>query len=192
MKNLLTVFLLLLSACSVRQPELTFLESGSIIISKRITPDLIKTQDAPPNTIFGFTPPFAVFTPQESETWVELNKEKHTLSVYRGRNLIKEMDIEGELSVSDGTYPVQVKRKRLTWNAPDDYFTKRNMPVPPQNDKSRFLRGAYGAYAIRLNEKDYIHSAPMLTSEIGGVRLKRADFASIYYMIPVGANVVVK
>ncbi len=178
-----------------------FLTSGSIILSHQI--DSVEKRDqiasaeiTPEGTLhaplIGYIPPLVGFLPAENEAWLEIDTQSKSLIVYRGKELVKSVPVEGVIGLKAGVYALQHKQKKAAWYAPDAYFTKRGLPVPGSQDRSRFRKGALGQYVLYPTTKFAIHSAPVWSDEVGGLRIAKADMSSIYFMLPIGATVVVK
>jgi hypothetical protein len=75
------------------------------------------------------------------------------------------------------------------WYAPDEYFTRRKLVVPPPHSRDRYLRGAYGTKAILLESGLVIHNAPLVCDETTGVSLDSADFESFASTVAPGDTV---
>ena len=204
-----------LSACSVKKteysPELAnmiqasnFRSSGTIILSQRppAKPDIaaavrafgteIALESESFSPLLGYFPPAATYLPADNETWLEVDREKKTISVYRGKNLIKKMQGEGNVAMNSGDYFLVNKQKKPNWYAPDQYFTKRELQVPESNDPVRYRKGALGKYALFPAPTFPIHCSQVWSEEVGGLRVSATDLQSVYYMLPVGAPVVIR
>lgn len=142
--------------------------------------------------IAGFFPPIASFNPADNELWVELDTTSKELKVFKGKEQIKSIKGEGDVDLAPGQYPLQHKQKDPLWYAPDEYFEKRHLKVPPRGDNFRYRRGALGTYALYPTTTFPIHSGPLWSEEIGGFKIPEADLASIFLMINPGTPVVVK
>jgi hypothetical protein len=99
---------------------------------------------------------------------------------------------EGIDSLKPGQYQVLHKQRNALWYAPDQYFTERGLKVPPQGDKSRYLRGALGDFVVFINKDTPIYSGPIWTEEIGGVRLSDDEMSRLYYRMEVGVPIEVR
>lgn len=99
---------------------------------------------------------------------------------------------EGIENLSPGNYNLLHKQRNALWYAPAGYFQKRNQQVPPDGDRSRFRRGALGAFALFLNKETPIHSGPVWSDEIGGIRLSENDISRLYYAVELGAPIEVQ
>lgn len=142
--------------------------------------------------LIGYFPPLMSFVPAENEIWLEVDRATAKLSLYKGREIVKQIQGEGVVSMNSGEYFLQHKQKAPLWYAPNEYFTKRQLAVPPSENRLRYRRGALGDLALYPTTTFPIHSAPLWSDEVGGLRISEADLASIYFMLPVGAPVVVK
>lgn len=151
--------------------------------------ELTNSEMAP---LLGYLPPIASYLPTENEVWVQIDRQTMRIAIYRGNTLVKEFGAEGSVSLNPGDYFVQLKQKDPVWYAPDAYFSARELVVPTADDRVRYRRGALGKFAIYPTDNFAIHSAPVFSPEVGGIRVSSADLASIYYLIPLGAPVVVK
>ncbi|MCC6219701.1 MAG: L,D-transpeptidase [Deltaproteobacteria bacterium] len=185
--------------------------SGTLIISKRV-PIKISSDNAKigqVNSAFASTaptpssslsygafvsyiPPVAAFLPADNEVWIEISAEAKTLTLYRGSEIVKRIAGDGQIDLEPGVYALQHKQRNPLWYAPDSYFLKRRQSVPAAEDHTRYRKGALGEHVIYASTTFAIHSASLWDSDVGGMRIKRNDLSSIYYMIPIGATIVVK
>ena len=179
----------------------TFSPSGTLILSSRVpdegvsaAEDTVEIGSAPSGMapIIGYIPPALGFVPADNETWLQIKKSSKTLIVYKGSAKVKELKGEGTVAIATGEYALQHKQKRPLWYASDDYFRKRKLNVPPKNDKLRYRRGALGLYAIYPTPTFPIHSGPVWSEDVGGLKVSKADLSAIYYMLPVGSTVKVE
>lgn len=193
--------------------EQKFLDSGTIILSHQVPSksavasnkpapiaeevqtagadkkEIKKKQLAP---LVGYFPPAPTYLPADNETWLEINQKTKVLTLYKGKGVVKEMHSEGNVSIATGDYYLQHKQKQPLWYAPNEYFAKRQLSIPSSSDRLRYRRGALGQFALFPTTTFPIHCAPLWTEDVGGLRLSATDLASIYYMLPVGAPIVVK
>jgi hypothetical protein len=174
-----------------------YLESGTIIISHQMpvreNPLALGTEPAALYApLVGYFPPAVTYLPADNETWLEIDRSSKVLTVFKGKEKIKQMQGEGEVSIAPGDYYLQHKQKQPKWYAPNEYFVKRQLTVPPPNDGLRYRRGALGQFALFPTTTFPIHCGPLWTEDVGGLRVSATDLASIYYMVPIGAPIVVK
>lgn len=195
-----------LGGASFFQRGPSYLESGTIIISHQVPEkgtnvSLASTEEeqtfesTPSKTLaplVGYFPPAVTYLPADNETWLEINRETRMLVLYKGKGVIKEIQGEGQVSIAPGDYYLQHKQKQPLWYAPNEYFAKRQLTVPSSNDRLRYRRGALGKFALFPTTTFPIHCAPIWTEDVGGLRVSSTDLSSIYYMLPVGAPIVVK
>ncbi len=142
--------------------------------------------------LLGFVPVNAAFRPADNEVWIELNRETAVLKIFKGKEQLKEIKAQGKITLPPGEYPLQHKQKGPLWYAPDEYFEKRQLRVPPRGDHFRYRRGALGTYALYPTMDFIIHSGPFWSEEIGGLRVNDSEIASIFLLVNVGAPVIVK
>lgn len=193
-----------------------FLESGSIIISRRLPsegeinstleghafnlnlpptdPSILPVGDGTPlfAPLLGYIPPVAGFLAAENEAWLEVNRETRLLAVYKGETLIKQIQGEGTVPLEPGNYALQYKQTKPVWYASDEYFRRRHLTVPPGDDHLRYRRGALGPFALYPNDAFPIHSAPVWSDDVGGLRVPQSELREVYYLLPVGSTVVVR
>ncbi len=184
-----------------------YLESGTVILSRQIpAKPAVSAKVSPPLSaeasedgtlrplapLVGYFPPAVTYLPAENETWLEINRQNKVLTLYKGKGVIKEIHGEGDVTINPGDYYLQHKQKAPLWYAPNEYFAKRQLNVPPASDRLRYRRGALGKFALFPTTTFPIHCAPIWTKEVGGIRVSATDLSSIYYMLPVGAPIVVK
>jgi len=142
--------------------------------------------------LIGYFPPAHAYMPADNETWLEVDSKKKTLTLFKGKSAIKEIKGEGSVSLDEGEYYLQHKQKQPLWYAPDDYFKKRKLNIPSPGDRLRYRRGALGNYALYPTTTFPIHCGPIWSKDVGGLRVSATELSSIYYMLPVGAPIVVK
>lgn len=183
-----------------------FLQSGTIIISRQVPdpeaapqPTVLSGDDTAPTTtsrlmapLVGYFPPGGTFVPAENETWIEINRQRNVLSVFRGKELVKEAKTEGSVGLPEGDYVLRHKQSRPLWYAPNDYFKKRQLLVPDTENRLRYRRGALGQFALYPTTTFPIHCGPIWSEDVGGLRVSPQDMASIYHLVPLGTPVVIK
>jgi hypothetical protein len=127
-----------------------------------------------------------------SGTWLSINSIERSIRLMSGDSVISTASGDGLDKVTPGTYQLLHKQRNALWYAPDSYFSSRNLPVPPQGDKSRFRRGALGDFVLYINKDTPIHSGPFWSTDIGGIRLEDSELSRIYYQLPVGAEIEIR
>lgn len=181
-------FALTLGACSSTQvvPETnSWLLDGMIAISRPV-PGASSIENA---VMMGFMP---LTQAAHAGTWLLIDRGNQLVTIMDGDKEIGMASGEGVASLKSGTYQVMHKQRNALWYAPDSYFTSRNLKVPPQGDRSRYLRGALGDFVVFINKDTPIFSGPFWTQDIGGVRLNEDDMSRLYYKVDVGAPIEVK
>ena len=177
-----------------------FASSGTVILSgvlsgRPVEAETAQVAESKPVSmapLVGFLPPTLGFIPADNETWLEIDRLTKTVVLFKGKNKIKEMQGEGSVSIDAGEYFIQQKQKHPLWYATDDYFSRRRLSIPSKEDPLRYRRGAYGPFAIFPSTNFPIHSGPVWSSDVGGLRISKGDLSAIYYTLPVGAPVVIK
>ena len=193
-----------LTGCGLIQQRLSanskdFAPSGTIIISRAIdheVPAIFSATDADKNTAFapliGYSPPSQGFLPADNEAWLMVDTQTRSMVLYRGDENVRSMQVEGEIALKPGVYSLQHKQKQPLWYAPDGYFQKRQLDIPSPDAQARYRRGALGEYAMYLTNSFPIHSSPIWSTDVGGIKVARSELSSMYYMLPVGSTVVIK
>ncbi len=165
-------------------PEQTLLSSGQIVIARPI-PNVSTSDEL---KMLGFLPIQGV----HAGLWLVLDSSSGSLTLMEGESPVTSTKAEGLSHLRPGKYQVLHKQRSALWYAPDSYFSDRNIPVPGQGDKSRYRRGALGEFVVYLAKDFPLHSGPVWSPEIGGLKLPELELSRIYYKIPVGADVEVK
>jgi hypothetical protein len=109
-----------------------------------------------------------------------------------GSKEIAQGAIEGVSSLRPGTFSVRHKQRSALWHAPEEYFAARGLEVPAAGTKARFLRGALGEFALFIDKDTPIHSGPIATDEIGGIRAEEDLLSQLYYSLEVGSPIEVR
>lgn len=91
-----------------------------------------------------------------------------------------------------GSYTIAHKQRNPLWYAPQHYFSARGLSIPAEGDKQRFLRGAFGDFALFVSPTEAIHTGPFSLDDVTGARIDEQDFAKIFYQVDVGDSIQVK
>ena len=188
-----------------------FSESGSLVLSFQLPPQDEHSGNGPLNLscdlegpqsttekgakfapIIGYFPPKLSKLPAENEIWMEIDKKEGHLKVYHGKQLVSDVSVEGTNNIPSGEYLVQSKQNSPRWYAEDSYFRSRGLNLPEKFAESRFLKGALGPKAMFLSDKIALHSSPIWTQEVGGIKIEKNALASIYEQSTLGVSVVVR
>lgn len=98
----------------------------------------------------------------------------------------------GAYAMKRGAYSVTLKQTDPVWTAPTSYFLRRGLTVPPEGSADRRMKGVFGHQAIFLDKNIAIHSGPIWTDEIGGVKLSAEDMSRLFDAVSVGTKVEVR
>ena len=207
-KYIVALFALIIAGtvcgCSARSSifastaDSAFLPSGTIILSYSLPErhnafnETALDEGVPYSPIIGYAPATIGFLPAENELWVEVNRNAKTITIYRGNQVQQSVQGEGSVDATPGQYALQHKQHNPLWYAPDSYFQKRNLEIPPAGHRLRYRRGALGEFALYPTTTFPIHSAPVYDEDVGGLRISRADLATLFQTLPLGATIVVK
>ncbi len=123
---------------------------------------------------------------------VVVSRSSRTITATQHGSAPQTFKADGAQHLLPGTFSITIKEDAPLWYAPDDYFTKRSLPVPEEGNRARFMRAALGKRALYLNNQSPIHSGPVWLDEIGGLRLKSSDMAILYSLVTVGTRVEVR
>lgn len=201
-KLIILVLIFALSSCSILSTETaktdqSFLDSGTIVLSQKVpskTQQLAKEENeqtamAP---VVGYFPDGNKFFPAINENWISIDKKTGTISLFEGEKEVEKIAGVGELNIEAGNYNLLHKETNPLWYAPDTYFTKRGIEIPSSIDSGRYRRGAYGDLALFLPNSEAIHTSPVWTDEVGGLRLDEEKMRKVYDSLSIGAQIVVR
>ncbi len=128
----------------------------------------------------------------ENTHWLRIDPHSQTISLMEDGKPTLVSQAQGTQLLHSGRFQLLHKQRNPLWYAPASYFEQRNLPVPPEGDKSRFRRGALGDFVLYLTKDTPIHSGPVWSEDVGGVKVDDSSLSKIYYMLPVGAIIEVK
>lgn len=143
------------------------------------------TEDAS-NYSYGFAP-----TSEGSRSLVLDTRHNRAVLMQAGKELAS-ADLLDTSGLAAGSYTVAHKQRNPLWHAPDYYFQSRGLATPAEGDKQRYLRGAFGDFALFVSPTEAIHSGPFALSELTGARLDEQAFAKIFYLVEVGDTIQVQ
>jgi len=179
--------------------------SGTIIISgalpsRQSTYDGLRTaekQKTPFASLLGYAPSAsklkpAHYTPAMNEYWLEISREQARIVVRRGEEQVGEFMTDGSFAVSAGSYIVESKEQNPSWYAPDEYFLARSREVPTPGSSERFRRGALGRAALFASSGLIIHSSPIWTPEVGGLRVEVSAIEELFSKLTPGTRIDIK
>jgi len=93
-----------------------------------------------------------------------------------------------------GSFTVLGKERNPVWIRPDWSYVEENMPIPPENDPDRLVRGVLGKYALLLGNGYKIHGTKwtnLLGTRFthGCVSLGDDDLELVYRSVKIGTKV---
>ncbi len=172
-----------------------FLSFASFVLICVFNHLFCKTTDASPIEPIAEPGSAVGFLPNEIShqgSWLSINLMSRTISLMEGDKTLSTSQAQGLSSLKPGKYELRHKQRNPLWYAPDSYFVSRGVPVPPEGDKNRYLRGAFGDFALFIEKDLPIHCSPVWTPEIGGIQISEGDLSKMYYLLPVGAPIEVR
>lgn len=157
-----------------------------------IAPNATTTTDQKFSPILGYIPPMTGILPAANEIWLEIDGKNKTMTLIKGEQRLKAVPMQGQIPLAPGKYALQYKQHFPTWYAPNSYFEKRNLQVPGEQDQGRYLKGALGEYALYPTSSVVIHSSPIWSDEIGGLRVQKDEIAEVFSQLSLGSSIIVK
>jgi hypothetical protein len=136
----------------------------------------------------GFVPTEAV----HDGSWVSIDSSSGMVRLMNGANEVRSGVAEGAKNLRSGTFQLKHKQRSALWHAPASYFASRGLSIPSDGAKDRFLRGALGEFSLFIDKTTPIHSGPLWTPELGGVRVEENLLSSMYYSLEVGAPIEIR
>jgi hypothetical protein len=176
-----------LLGCSTSKDLVSSEGRGSIALSGIASINRIAPSISLPSSLFGFLP-----EANKNQSWLEIDSKTKQLIFYENGSLKEKVPLEGDFQLSPGKYLIKHKQRSALWYAGDDYFLARNLSVPSVGNRERYRRGALGDFTLFLDEEIPIHSSPVWTPEVGGLKLDDEKMKKIYYSLEVGSVVEVR
>ncbi len=208
------VFLLLLFIFFIYcVPALQEIPSGSVQVITNL-PDLKKdagykkqmaqlTRDAQ-----RFSRRYSSYT--SGQSYLVINTTDNLFYLYRNKKLVR----EGHCSTGSykmlktetgrswifktpkGRFSIQGKTTNPSWRRPDWAFVEEGLPIPSQDDPSRYEYGVLGDYALALGDGYLIHGTIYtrflgMPVTHGCVRLNDDDLKSIFNTLSIGSKVYI-
>ena len=164
--------------------ELTF--SGAVPTAQQKSPSLTKRSDYNQYG-YGFSP-----TAATGPKSLILDTSRKTARLMQSGKELASAKLLDSSGMTPGSYQVAHKQRNPLWYAPQDYFSSRGISVPVEGDKRRYLRGAFGDFALFVSPTEAIHSGPFALSELNGARVEEQDFAKIFYLVEVGDSIKIE
>jgi len=144
------------------------------------------------------------------QSYIVINTTDNRFFLYRNKKLIREgfcssgsytmLKTEGErkwiFKTPKGKYWIQGKTTSPVWKKPDWAFVEEGLPVPSNDDPSRWEYGVLGDYALSIGDGYLIHGTLYkrflgMPVTHGCVRLNDEDLEAIYNTLSVGSKVYI-
>jgi hypothetical protein len=158
-------------------------KSGSLLIARPVPH--VETLEPNVQKLFPFIAPIA-------QAVIHISRSRGEVTLIEDGRTSAKFPAEGAKNLTPGSFKLIHKQRHPLWQAPAEYFTKRNVPVPAEGSSSRLLKGALGDFALFINEKTPIHSGSAWSEDVGGVKLSDSSLAQLYYRVDVGTSVVIE
>ena len=168
--------------------DVAWLQEGSVVISRPAPSAFAADLGGLSQTSLGFLP--SIQSP--SGAWILIDTLKHTVNLMDGEKTSLSTKAQGIESLKPGKYQLLHKQRNPLWYAPSSYFSERKLEVPAEGDKERFRRGALGDFVLYLDKDTPIHSGPVWSRDIGGLRVDDNNLSKMYYLLNVGAPIEVR
>jgi hypothetical protein len=170
-------------------PRTAWISDGALSISRSV-PNPPAVNEHPPggSTMLGFAP----HTVRSSDSRLTAVRSDRTIVIMDGASTVQRISGEGIEQLKPGKYTVAHKQRAPLWYAPDQYFSRRSVAIPPANHQERYRRGALGEFALFLDSGSPIHAGSIWSEDVGGVRVAEEDMARLYYAVAVGATLEVQ
>lgn len=144
------------------------------------------------------------------QSYIVINTTDNRFFLYKNKKLIREgfcssgsytmLKTEGErkwiFKTPKGKYWIQGKITSPVWRRPDWAFVEEGLPIPPENDPSRYEYGVLGDYAMSIGDGYLIHGTLYkrflgMPVTHGCVRLNDEDLEAIYNTLSIGSKVYI-
>ena len=144
------------------------------------------------------------------QSYIIINTTDNKFFLYKNKKLVREgrcssgsytmLKTQGEkkwiFKTPKGKYWIQGKISSPVWRRPDWAFVEEGLPVPSQNDPSRWEYGVLGDYALSIGDGYLIHGTIYkrflgMPVTHGCVRLNDEDLEAIYKTLSIGSKVYI-
>ncbi len=144
------------------------------------------------------------------QSYIVINTTDNRFFLYKNKKLIREglcssgsytmLKTESEkkwiFKTPKGKYRIQGKITSPVWRRPDWSFVEEGLPIPSENDPSRWEYGVLGNYAMSIGDGYLIHGTLYkrflgMPVTHGCVRLNDEDLEAIYNTLSVGSKVYI-
>ncbi|HXY54247.1 MAG TPA: L,D-transpeptidase [Nitrospirota bacterium] len=146
----------------------------------------------------------------DNEIYLVVDTESNRLTMRRGRKTLmtavvgtgSRQFVQEETGRSwyfespTGALKVLGKERNPVWIRPDWSYAEENMPVPPENDPDRIVRGVLGKYALILGNGYKIHGTKytdLLGTHFthGCISVGDKDLETLYRSVKIGTKVYI-
>jgi lipoprotein-anchoring transpeptidase ErfK/SrfK len=144
------------------------------------------------------------------QSYLVINTTDNLFYLYRNKKLVREGHCstgsykllkteEGRswiFKTPKGRFWIQGKTTNPSWRRPDWSFVEEGLPIPPENDYSRYEYGVLGDYAMALGDGYLIHGTIYkrflgMPVTHGCVRLNDEDLEVIFNTLSIGSKVYI-
>jgi lipoprotein-anchoring transpeptidase ErfK/SrfK len=144
------------------------------------------------------------------QSYIVINTTDNRFFLYRNKKLIREgycssgsytmLQTEGNkrwiFKTPKGKYWIHGKTTNPVWKKPDWAFVEEGLPIPSENDNSRYEYGVLGDYAMAIGDGYMIHGTIYkrflgMPVTHGCVRLNDEDLEVIYNTLSIGSKVYI-
>jgi lipoprotein-anchoring transpeptidase ErfK/SrfK len=144
------------------------------------------------------------------QSYIVINTTDNRFYLYRNKKLIREgycssgsytmLQTEGNkrwvFKTPKGKYWIRGKTTNPVWKKPDWAFVEEGLPIPSENDNSRYEYGVLGDYAMAIGDGYMIHGTIYkrflgMPVTHGCVRLNDEDLEVIYNTLSIGSKVYI-
>lgn len=145
------------------------------------------------------------------QSYIVINTTENRFFLYTNKKLIRQgfcssgsytmlKTSEGDkrwiFKTPKGKYHIQGKTTNPVWRRPDWAFVEEGLPIPSQNDPSRYEYGVLGDYALAIGDGYLIHGTIYkrflgMPVTHGCVRLNDEDLEVIFNTLSVGSKVYI-
>jgi L,D-transpeptidase YbiS len=147
---------------------------------------------------------------EDDEIYLVVDTESNRLTMRRGNKILltavvgtgsrqfvkEETGRNWYFESPTGTLTVLGKERNPVWIRPDWSYAEENMPVPPENDPDRIVRGVLGKYALILGNGYKIHGTKytdLLGTHFthGCISVGDKDLETLYRSVKIGTKVYI-
>jgi hypothetical protein len=149
-------------------------------------------------------------TNTSGQSYLVINTTENKFLLFRNKKIIREgrcssgslqllQTREGKswiFKTPKGKFWIMGKTTNPWWKRPDWSFVEEGLPIPPENDPSRYEYGVLGDYALSLRDGYLIHGTIYkrflgMPVTHGCVRLNDDDLKIIYNTLSIGSKVYI-